>query len=222
MATAAQVLANRANAQHSTGPKTEAGKQTTAQNALRHGLAAKGFLVAEGQEQFFSDLESSLRGSLKPTSPLQEIVFKRVLESAWHLERCRFALVSLAANNNAPEPMLDPHAEAHAARIQKYSKDAENSMYKAMREFSKLKTEDQFRHETFPIAKADFEDPAKVADTPHAISELCNLPKIMNSVLLYRRNEIQPMGPGLTEDLWNATQLLAEHHAAAAKTAKAA
>jgi len=32
---------NRANAQRSTGPRTEAGKQHSALNALRHGLTAQ-------------------------------------------------------------------------------------------------------------------------------------------------------------------------------------
>jgi hypothetical protein len=32
---------NRANAQHSTGPKTESGKQKSSLNALRHGLTSQ-------------------------------------------------------------------------------------------------------------------------------------------------------------------------------------
>ena len=32
---------NRENAQHSTGPKTEAGKQKSSLNALRHGLTGQ-------------------------------------------------------------------------------------------------------------------------------------------------------------------------------------
>jgi hypothetical protein len=32
---------NRANSQHSTGPRTESGKQRSSQNALRHGLTAR-------------------------------------------------------------------------------------------------------------------------------------------------------------------------------------
>lgn len=40
MATAAQCLANAANAQHSTGPSTEEGKAKVAKNGVRHGLFA--------------------------------------------------------------------------------------------------------------------------------------------------------------------------------------
>ena len=40
MATAAQIAANRANAQKSTGPRTVAGKQRSRMAALEHGLTA--------------------------------------------------------------------------------------------------------------------------------------------------------------------------------------
>jgi hypothetical protein len=39
MATEKQILANRRNAQHSTGPKTAAGRLKSSRNALRHGLS---------------------------------------------------------------------------------------------------------------------------------------------------------------------------------------
>ena len=38
MATQKQIEANRANAQKSTGAKTEAGKKTSSMNAMKHGL----------------------------------------------------------------------------------------------------------------------------------------------------------------------------------------
>ncbi len=46
----ARVAANRANALKSTGPKTEAGKAKARLNALRHGLAGAGDLVAPGED----------------------------------------------------------------------------------------------------------------------------------------------------------------------------
>ena len=41
MSSAAQIVANIANAQHSTGPATEAGKTISARNSLKHGLTAE-------------------------------------------------------------------------------------------------------------------------------------------------------------------------------------
>jgi hypothetical protein len=49
MASAAQIAANPANAQHSTGPRTEAGKATVARNRLTRGLASPGFFLLPGK-----------------------------------------------------------------------------------------------------------------------------------------------------------------------------
>ena len=38
MTSAAQMEANRRNAQHSTGPRTSAGRSRSSQNALKHGF----------------------------------------------------------------------------------------------------------------------------------------------------------------------------------------
>jgi hypothetical protein len=49
-ATEAQIHANRANAQKSTGPRTPAGKAVVAQNAVKHGLSAR-LDVIRGEDQ---------------------------------------------------------------------------------------------------------------------------------------------------------------------------
>ena len=41
MSTQPQILANRLNAQKSTGPQTPQGKAVVSQNALKHGLSAR-------------------------------------------------------------------------------------------------------------------------------------------------------------------------------------
>jgi hypothetical protein len=49
MATEAQIEANRANAQKSTGPRTPEGKEKAAQNALKHGLLAREAVVVNSK-----------------------------------------------------------------------------------------------------------------------------------------------------------------------------
>jgi hypothetical protein len=53
-----QIEANRRNALKSTGPKTEAGKQTSRCNAVRHGLTAETVITAGGRRRL-----QSIRGS---------------------------------------------------------------------------------------------------------------------------------------------------------------
>ena len=49
MATQAQIEANRRNAAHSTGPKTDEGKARSSQNAITHGFYAKAFVVRDDE-----------------------------------------------------------------------------------------------------------------------------------------------------------------------------
>jgi hypothetical protein len=47
MATSAQIAANRENAKKSTGPQTEAGRQASSHNAVRHGLSGHAFALLD-------------------------------------------------------------------------------------------------------------------------------------------------------------------------------
>ena len=54
MTTEAQVLANRSNAQKSTGPRTPEGKAAVAQNAVQHGLLAQEVVIKGEDPQEFA------------------------------------------------------------------------------------------------------------------------------------------------------------------------
>ena len=178
MATPAQILANRENAQHSTGPTTDQGKSASAGNAVRHGLTARGLLVPLGLESAFADCEAALRINLIPTGGFEEIIFQRILESGWNLERCRRAQAQLfeqtAAADLSIDPLLDDQNEAKFARIDKYARQSENSMFKAMRELGKIQTESQLRHEIHPLTQEEIDDPALFNQTPHGLSAICD------------------------------------------------
>ena len=126
MATEKQIASNRANAQFSTGPRTEAGKAASSRNHLSHGLAARGFLVLPSMTEAFTQLEAGLRQDLLPSGTLQEVLFKLILECGWNLERCRQATLDLHTSNGSSDrdSLLD--ADPRYASIQRYAKQAHN------------------------------------------------------------------------------------------------
>lgn len=152
MATEKQIASNRANAQFSTGPRTEAGKAASSRNHLSHGLAARGFLVLPSMTEAFTQLEAGLRQDLLPSGTLQEVLFKLILECGWNLERCRQATLDLHTSNGSSDrdSLLD--ADPRYASIQRYAKQAHNGLSKALRELAKLQTEAHNRRPAEPVS----------------------------------------------------------------------
>jgi hypothetical protein len=68
-ASAAQVSANRLNAQLSSGPVTETGKEIVSQNAVKHGLTGA-FRVAPDESQ--EDFEALLAGLMQAEEPAEQ------------------------------------------------------------------------------------------------------------------------------------------------------
>ena len=78
MASEAQVAANSANALHSTGPKTAAGKAASANNHLSHGLAGSTFTVLAWEDpNAFTDLSARLELEHKPETITEEILIRK-------------------------------------------------------------------------------------------------------------------------------------------------
>ena len=89
MSSRAQLKANRANAKHSTGPKTEAGKQESSQNAIKHGFYSKSFLIRDDEREDFEDLRDNLGMTYCPKDGLAYDLFCQLLHAAWNLHRLR-------------------------------------------------------------------------------------------------------------------------------------
>jgi len=72
---------NKANAQKSTGPRTEAGKQRSKLNALRHGLTGQTIVLPS------EDLAATPRPSLdeyQPKGANETQLVQFLLDTAWH------------------------------------------------------------------------------------------------------------------------------------------
>ena len=70
MATEKQLEANKANAQRSTGPRTEAGKARSRLNSRRHGLSAKMLIIVGENADDFDQLRAELMDEYDPQSAL--------------------------------------------------------------------------------------------------------------------------------------------------------
>ena len=65
MGTEAQLKANQANAQHSTGPKSPEGKAAVSQNNFRHGLSGYFQVLPWEKQEEFDELLEDLRAELE-------------------------------------------------------------------------------------------------------------------------------------------------------------
>ena len=75
----ARAEASRKNGARSRGPKTSAGKARSAQNALKHGLRALGYVVLPDESALdFQALEAALLDELAPVGALQRLLATRV------------------------------------------------------------------------------------------------------------------------------------------------
>jgi hypothetical protein len=61
-----RALVNKANAQHSTGPRTEAGKQRTKLNALRHGLTGQTVVLPTEDQSAYQRQSQSFLDEYQP------------------------------------------------------------------------------------------------------------------------------------------------------------
>lgn len=87
MSSQAQIEANRANAQKSTGPRTEKGKQRVAQNATRHGLFSRSIILPGEDPEEFAILHDGFYARLKPADALERVYVDRIVYAAWKLAR---------------------------------------------------------------------------------------------------------------------------------------
>lgn len=83
----AQISANRANAQKSTGAITSEGKAIVSQNAISHGLFAKNLILKDENPLEYQLLFEQLQQELSPVGILEQSLVERVAISLWKQKR---------------------------------------------------------------------------------------------------------------------------------------
>ncbi len=87
MATDKQINANRANAQLSTGPRTEAGKAIVKRNACTHGILSNELLLKGEERTELEELRSNLMEDYAPHGEIETYLVEAILDCLWKLKR---------------------------------------------------------------------------------------------------------------------------------------
>jgi hypothetical protein len=138
MASDAQIRANQANAQLSTGPRSPEGKERVSQNARRHGLNSHVILPEDQPE--FDALEAELRQALQPQGTLEEIFFDQILSARWNMIRVSRLEAELLFETGGADPLAHPDTERKANLYLRYQQRFEGSYRRALKELKQLQT----------------------------------------------------------------------------------
>ena len=87
MSTNAQIEANRSNAQKSTGPTTEAGKQKSSQNATRHGFTGLALIVTPSEKEAYEAHVQSYMDHHKPVDHMHRQIVQQYADLHWSLHQ---------------------------------------------------------------------------------------------------------------------------------------
>jgi hypothetical protein len=109
MSTPNRIEINRANAQHSTGPKTVAGKKHSSLNALRHGLTGQIVVMPTEDLQAYEHHVKSFTGEYQPQGATEVHLVQALADTSWRLNRVAVLETNLLTLGiaNAPSAISD-------------------------------------------------------------------------------------------------------------------
>ncbi len=123
--------ANVQNAQHSTGPRTDAGRAAVAQNAVTHGLTAQNIVPRTDDEKTqFAAIRTEASAECRPQGTTETLLVDRLIHARCSLLRATRLLGDL--ETGTIEDATDPEKSKQIARLHRYVQMHERSQYRAL------------------------------------------------------------------------------------------
>src|SRR5882762_5431423 len=135
-ASPAQLAANAANAQHSTGPRTPEGRARSSQNARTHGLTARDLVIAPDEREEFEELRNDYQASVQPQDAIQQSEFELLVGAAWNLRRIRRMEVRACSDTTLTAEKLEKELD----RLVRYKTCIERTFHRSLKELKALQT----------------------------------------------------------------------------------
>jgi hypothetical protein len=170
MATPAQIAANRANSQKSTGPTSTEGKAKSSLNHLSHGFASSTKLIDGEDPEELKALHYSLLDELQPATVVETILVEKMSQNQWLSLR---ALRLQARRLNQQANSLDDETPKDLGLLIRYQTSADRAFHKAHASLLKLQKERKNSEIGFDPqnAEAPAEDSPELATQPIAATK---------------------------------------------------
>jgi len=125
-ARARRIAANRANAQHSTGPRTEPGKQRSSLNSIKHGLTAATVVLPSEDPAQYEAHRRQFFDEYQPATATETQLVQELVDTSWRLNRIPLLEANLLARaENRPDEqaridfdILDAHCLIASINVQ--------------------------------------------------------------------------------------------------------
>ena len=137
MASQAQILANQANAIHSTGPRTDAGKAASSRNATTHGFSTGVFQIEDQDQPYFQQFEATLHDEVCPAGAMELDALREVRDAFFRLRQIRKIITQLGAQYG-DDALVHPETAAAMRQLTRYRAAAEMQLYRAIDALSDL------------------------------------------------------------------------------------
>jgi hypothetical protein len=116
---ARRAATNRANSAHSTGPRTESGKQRSSQNALSHGLTARTAVLPTEDPDTYQRHIQQFVDEYAPSTATETQMVHEIANTAWRLNRIPFLEAELLSQDPSPQTLIPMLAKLglHGSRL---------------------------------------------------------------------------------------------------------
>jgi hypothetical protein len=118
MSTAAQITANRSNAQLSTGPTSEAGKSRSSLNAVKTALTGRTILLPGDDVESYTTLVARFMKDFEPVGEEETLLVQSIADTLWRLFRIPSLESAIYALGHIEYQHLFPEEADPAVRFQ--------------------------------------------------------------------------------------------------------
>jgi hypothetical protein len=197
MSTAAQIAANQANAQHSTGPATAAGKARSSSNSTKIGLFSASSFVREDEKDLYNQFCEAYYADLAPASSLEETLAREVIQAAWRLRRCTELEATVPGDADVEE------LERLQNSIDRARATAQRTFQRSLAELRRVQTERVYRAVALPesLATTDLGQASCKELKPAALATKKRQADVNNAV-----SDLRNLGNRLMADITKRTQ----------------